>query len=37
MRIGMCLLLVLSGVMFLTRHLDWYSLSYLQRKAMPPV
>ncbi|ECG8588557.1 cell envelope integrity protein CreD [Salmonella enterica subsp. salamae] len=31
------LLLALGGVMFLTRHLDWYSLSYLQRKSLPPV
>lgn len=31
------LLLALGGVMFLTRHLDWYALSYLQRKSLPPV
>ncbi len=31
------LLLALGGVMFLTRHLDWYSLSCQQRKSLPPV
>ncbi|EMC4517347.1 cell envelope integrity protein CreD [Salmonella enterica] len=30
-------LLALDGVMFLTRHLDWYSLSCQQRKSLPPV
>ncbi|EIL5113872.1 cell envelope integrity protein CreD [Salmonella enterica] len=31
------LLLALGGVMFLTRHLDCYSLSCQQRKSLPPV
>ncbi|EJG4495590.1 cell envelope integrity protein CreD [Salmonella enterica subsp. enterica serovar Kentucky] len=31
------LLLALGGVMFLMRHLDWYSLSCQQRKSLPPV
>ncbi|HFL2368768.1 TPA: cell envelope integrity protein CreD [Salmonella enterica] len=31
------LLLALGGVMFLTRHLDWYSLYCQQRKSLPPV
>ncbi|EHD7841789.1 cell envelope integrity protein CreD [Salmonella enterica] len=31
------LLLALGGVMFLTRHLDWYSFSCQQRKSLPPV
>ncbi|EAA9338322.1 cell envelope integrity protein CreD [Salmonella enterica subsp. enterica serovar Kentucky] len=31
------LLLALGGVMFLTRHLDWYSLFCQQRKSLPPV
>ncbi|CRE74916.1 cell envelope integrity protein CreD [Salmonella enterica] len=31
------LLLALGGVMFLTRHLDWYSLFCQKRKSLPPV